>query len=60
MSRSSLCAALFAFALLADAWSGPVSPGLAYLEETPTAALALGPVALLVYRRFASGKNKVE
>jgi hypothetical protein len=39
MKRTSFCIALFTFAILADAVHGPITPAMALLEETPTAAL---------------------
>jgi hypothetical protein len=60
MKRTSFCIALFTFAILADAVHGPITPAMALLEETPTAALALGPVAVLVYRLFAHKESKLQ
>lgn len=58
MKLSNFALFLFGFAILADALTGPMHPSLYSLTETPTAALAIGPVVLLAYRwRMKRGKN---
>ncbi|MCW5966514.1 MAG: hypothetical protein KIT83_20925 [Bryobacterales bacterium] len=61
MNRSSICIIVFGFALVADFFTGPLATEVTIMDETPSAALALGPLAFVFYRWYARiGNNRKE